>query len=87
MPPVPVITPDGKQIRQLRRDSGLTVVKLAKKLGRHPQSLWKIEGSNPPTSIEFIQQLAKALGVKAATITISGEDGQDAAAEPGGAAA
>jgi hypothetical protein len=69
MPNVPTATPDGPKIRGLIRERGYSVTGFARRLARHPQSIWTITGQEPPTSEKFIRQIARELGVKPSDIS------------------
>lgn len=84
MPKVSTVPVSGGTLRTLRLDSGMTVPQLAKKTGRHPQSVRRLETSKDKrASLVFACQLAKALGVDV-TALIAGlraDDTDDAEAE------
>ena len=69
MPLVPTARPDGPKIRELIRERGYSVTDFARRLARHPQSIWTITGQEPPTSKKFIRQIARELGVKPSDIS------------------
>jgi hypothetical protein len=69
MPLVPTARPDGPKIRGLIRERGYSVTDFARRLARHPQSIWTITGQEPPTSKKFIRQIARELGVKPSDIS------------------
>lgn len=80
MPPVPTALPDGPVIHQLIRERGYTVTGLARKLGRHPQSIWVMCGPRrPPTSHAFLRQIARELGVRPSEISDMDDDESEAA--------
>jgi transcriptional regulator with XRE-family HTH domain len=81
MPPVPTVRPDGHKIRQIRQGLGLKVTPLAHELGRHPESLFKIECSSPMTSEKFMAQIAARLGVEVSDITAA-DDSDEEQPEP-----
>ena len=76
MPPVPIAQPDGPEIRRLIRARGYSVTDFARRLGRHPQSIWVITGraDRPAASTRFIRQLARELGVKPSDISDMPDD-------------
>jgi len=75
MPPVRTIKPNGAELRRLREERGITVPQLARKIGRHPQSIWNIEGREPNTSKVFMHQIANALKVDYSAIVR--DDGEE----------
>jgi transcriptional regulator with XRE-family HTH domain len=81
MPRVTTKRPDGDAIRDLRKRKGLSVPQLAAMLpgSRHPQSVRRLEvGKSVLASEVFLYQIANALGVSLADITLNGpEDGED----------
>jgi transcriptional regulator with XRE-family HTH domain len=75
MPPVKTVKPNGAALRRLREERGIRVPDLARKLGRHPQSIWNLEGPREAmASVIFMRQIAKALDVKYAEIVRAGAD-------------
>ncbi len=78
MPPVPTASPDGPAIRRLIRERGYTVTGFARKLGRHPDSIWTMCSTRkPPTGIVFIRQIARELGVKPSDISDMEDGGEE----------
>jgi transcriptional regulator with XRE-family HTH domain len=70
MPQVRTLTPDGDEIRARRLSLGLTPEQLAGKIGRHPQTIRRLErGDICKASEILIHQVALALGAKAKDIT------------------
>ncbi len=57
-------TPVGEQIRDLRKARDMTIVELAKRLGRSVGYISQIERNISPVSIERLTELAEALGVQ-----------------------
>ena len=83
MPQVSTIRINGRALRELREQRGLTVQQLARKIGRHRQSITRLEISNgKPASRVFAYQLVNALETDLSEITLSEDD-----AEAHGAAA
>jgi DNA-binding XRE family transcriptional regulator len=74
MPPVPTAKPDGAKIGELIRERGYTVTDFARKIGRHRQAIWNITGYAPDTSITFLRQIARELGVSLSDISDAGDD-------------
>lgn len=81
MPRVTTVQPNGKAIRALRKQRGLTLPQLGKMIGRHPQSVRKLEVASPPASDVFLYQIANALQVDVAEITLGEVDDPEDAAE------
>ena len=78
MPHTRTVRIDGDALADLRARQGLSIVKLAKAIGRHRQSVNKLEtGRTTHASTAFAYQLARALGVEVAAFTLPepGEDG------------
>ena len=75
MPPVPTAQPDGPKIHRLIKERG-GVTKFARKLGRHPQSIWDIttRSARPVASTKFIRQIAAELGVRPCDISDMPDD-------------
>jgi len=77
MAPIPIAQPDGPKIRALiiERYPELThaqaVRQLARKISRHPHSIYVITGRSdkPAASRTFIRQLARELGVRPSFIS------------------
>lgn len=86
MPPLPIAQPDGPEIRRLIRERGYSVTDFARKIGRHPQSIWVITGRSdkPPASQKFIRQIARELGVRPCDISDMPDDGETAEAGTAG---
>jgi IS30 family transposase len=82
MPPVPTAKPDGPKIHALIRERGYSVTDFARRLARHPQSIWVITGrtDRPVASKKFIRQIARELGVRPSEISDMEDD--DDAQEP-----
>lgn len=84
MPLVSTVRINGPALRDLRQRQGLSVVRLAGKIGRHRQSITRLEiGNGKTASVVFAYQLANALGADLADFTLT--DAADS--EPAGAAA
>jgi DNA-binding XRE family transcriptional regulator len=89
----PGLRPDGPKIRQLRVDRGITVTDLAKRIGRHKDTIWGVEGEKKRAMSDVLaSQLAKALStpddpVTVEDITDQGDDGIVSEPEPKGTAA
>ena len=83
MPPLPTAQPDGPEIRRLIRERGYSVTDFARRLGRHPQSIWVITGraDRPAASTRFISQIARELGVRPSQISDMDDD-SESGAEP-----
>lgn len=59
-----MITPLGKKIRQLRKEKGYTLEKLAELSDSSKSYIWELENKNPPRpSAEKVAKIASALGV------------------------
>lgn len=57
-------TPLGKKIRQLRKDKGYTLEKLAELTDSSKSYIWEIENKDPPRpSAEKVAKIASVLGV------------------------
>ena len=67
-------------MRSLRTQRGLSVQKLAKKIGRARQSVARLEGGGT-ASLVFAYQLANALKVDLAEFTLDDTEAEDAAAQ------
>ena len=83
MPPVPTATPDRVKIREMIRERG-TVAAFARKLGRHPQSLFDLANTSRQmdVSVTFLRQIARELGVKVSDISDwTGDDDSESDAE------
>ncbi len=79
MPPVPTAQPYGLKIQALikERDSGTYAVeRFARRIGRHPQSLWNIVRGTT-TSRAFLRQIARELGVRPSDISDMEDDEPD----------
>ncbi len=82
MAPIPIAQPDGPKIRALiiERYPELThaqaVRQLARKISRHPHSIYVITGRSdkPAASRTFIRQLARELGVRPSEISDMDDD-------------
>jgi hypothetical protein len=73
MPPVPTITADGVKICELAREKYGSVSRFAEAIGRHPSSIWNLRQIDRPDrnlSVTFAQDIADALGVTVAEITL-----------------
>jgi ribosome-binding protein aMBF1 (putative translation factor) len=67
---VRTLTPDGDEIRARRLELALSPEQLAAKIGRHPQTIRRLEAGRIKKASELlIHQVALALGVKAKDIT------------------
>lgn len=70
MPLVPVLIPDGDEIRRRRLHLGLSPVDLGKKIRRHSQTIRRIETGRQRLASELLMhQIARALGADVADIT------------------
>ena len=80
MSQVPVAIADGKRVRALRLERGLTAGQLAKSIGphRHERTIYNIEAGGKRTSLTLLSQIARALGVTEADLVAS-DDGANAA--------
>lgn len=59
-----VTTPLGKKIRDLRKQKGFTLEKLAELTESSKSYIWELENKNPPRpSAEKVAKIASALGV------------------------
>lgn len=86
MPQVSTVRIDGRALRDLRTRRGLSVRRLAKKIGRHYQSVTRLEiGAGKRASLVFAYQLANALKADLADLTLAEDAPEDAGAD--GAAA
>ena len=87
MAPIPIAQPDGPKIRALiiERHPGLShaqaVRLIARKISRHPASIYVIEGRSdkPAASKTFIRQLARELGVRPSDISDMEDDTESGA--------
>ena len=79
MPPLPTAQPDGPEIRRLIRERGYSVTDFARRIGRHPQSIWVITGRSdrPVASKRFICQIARELGVRPSEISDMDDDSEN----------
>jgi len=59
------MTPIGEKIHRLRREQGLTLEALAKKLGSSRYYVWRLENTSKNYSAKKIHDLARVLGVSA----------------------
>lgn len=83
MPPVSTVRINGSALRALRITRGLEVRQLAAKVGRHPQSVRRLEtGRGKLAGKVFAQQLANALEADLSEFTAEEDE-----TEPEGAAA
>jgi transcriptional regulator with XRE-family HTH domain len=71
MPPVPTALPDTEKIRALIWERGYSQAEFARRIGRPARSLYSVINDKPfrPTSIAFIRQIARGLGVKPSVIS------------------
>ena len=83
MPPVPTAHPDGPKIHGLIKERGYSITDFARRIGRHPQSIWVITGraDRPVASKRFISQIARELGVRPSEISDMNDD-SESSAEP-----
>lgn len=59
-----MITPLGKKIRDLRKEKGYTLEKLAELADSSKSYIWELENKNPPRpSAEKVAKIASILGV------------------------
>jgi transcriptional regulator with XRE-family HTH domain len=64
----------GEKIRQLRKEKGYTLEKLAELSGSSKSYIWEIENKNPPRpSAEKIAKIASVLGVTSDYLLDPGE--------------
>ena len=88
MPQTRTVRIDGTALADIRTSRGLTITRLAKMIGRHRQSINKLEtGRSTHASGVFAHQLANALKINVAEITLTepadaadGEQPEDVAA-------
>ena len=68
---VPTPMPDRPKIKALIWERGYSINEFARKIGRKPGSLYAITGGwcDRPTSITFLRQVARGLGVKISDIS------------------
>ena len=59
------MTPIGEKIHRLRREQGMTLEALAKKLGSSRHYVWRLENTSKNYSAKKIHDLARVLGVSA----------------------
>lgn len=75
MPSQPGLQPDGRKIREIRVARGITVTDLARRIGRHRESLYWIERRPPgrprPISDVLASQLARALSTPDEPVTVA----------------
>jgi transcriptional regulator with XRE-family HTH domain len=65
MPQVPMMIPDGREIRARRLRLGLRPKQVADRIGRHVQTIRKLETGNPAAVSESLMyQVAIALGAE-----------------------
>ena len=64
-----VLATNGKRIRELRYERGLTYRDLATKAGVHYSTVWRIEHDERGAAPGLLKRLADALGVTVADIT------------------
>lgn len=80
-----MITPLGKKIRDLRKQKGYTLEKLAVLTDSSKSYIWELENKNPPRpSAEKVAKIASVLGVTtdylvSQTVAAPGEDVLDQA--------
>jgi hypothetical protein len=71
MSQVQTYTPLGEEIRRLRKGRGLSVDGLARKLRRHPNTIYKIEGGRlVRVSAAFIREMARELETEPGMIAV-----------------
>lgn len=80
------LKPDGQKIRRLRVDAGITAGTLARRIGRHPESIYKVEAGRRMFSDVMASQLARALGVTVSDIIQADPEETGDTAEPASAA-
>jgi len=74
--------PDRDQLFTLIRARGETVTSFAHRLGRHPETFWRLKGGKP-ISRAFAIQIAGALGTEISDFTLPDEpEQQDPQEEP-----
>jgi len=73
MSQTPMALPNGPRVRELRQSSGFSQVKLARRIRRSHPSISAIENGKP-VSEALMRQVARALKVSLAEITISSEE-------------
>lgn len=87
MPRHPGLQPDGRKIRQIRIDRGITVTDLAARIGRHRESVYWLERQQPRRarriSDVFASQLARALSTPDEPVTVADILAEDDGSEPG----
>jgi len=77
MPPVSTVRINGPALRELRTSKGVAIGRLAKKTGRHPKSIGRLEqGDGKPASLVFANQIARALRAKVADFALPEDDAQ-----------
>ena len=84
MATLPIAQPDGPKIRALiierypELSHAQAVRHVARKISRHPQSIYVIEGraDKPAASKTFIRQLARELGVRPSEISDMDDDSE-----------
>ncbi|RAY12296.1 hypothetical protein DPM19_26690 [Actinomadura craniellae] len=67
MPPTPTVIPNGKRLKELREQTGLSAAELATRLRRHVTTIQNAERGKP-ISLIIIGQLSRALGVPPAEL-------------------
>jgi ribosome-binding protein aMBF1 (putative translation factor) len=80
MPRVTTVTPNGAVIREIREKRGLSRQQLGAMIGRHRQSIRRLEVTSEPASRLIVCQVARALKVDAEKLMIPDEDERRVAA-------
>lgn len=70
MPRVTTVTPNGPVIRDLREGRGLSRQQFGKMIGRHAQSIRRLEETTEPASRLIVCQVANALKVDVETLIL-----------------
>ena len=79
MPKVPTVTPQGPVIQDLRERAGLSRAQLGKKVGRHHQSIRRLEMTTQPASRLIVSQVANILGVPLERLIVTESENSKAA--------
>ena len=80
MPLVQTVRIDSNRLYELAKERYGTVIGLAREIDRLPKSIWNLR-VNPVASVRFATQMATALGVQVADITLPAEPEQPEAAD------
>jgi predicted transcriptional regulator len=88
MPQTRIVRIDGDALADIRARRGLTIVGLARMIGRHRQSINKLEtGRSTHASTVFAWQIANALKVDISEFSASEDEGRETERPDCGAAA